>query len=304
MLKLLAPDIFVYDAEWVIDPLTCRLVYGLPAEMSDQAVIEHAYAEARAKQERAGRVPDERPFVKTSLCRIVAISAVKRVERRGQVKLTLKSLPAVEGMLLSERDIVDKFLGGVGAVMPQLVGYNCRQADMPILLQRAIAYGLHQPEFGKRPKKSWEGVDYFTKYSDFHVDLMDIVSNSSFGSSTPSLHEICVASGIPGKFLAGGDDVAALWLEGRMTRIVQYNQCDVLSQYELLMRVALLAGLIEPAAYAEEQRVFGELLGELIAAGGAIGSHINEYVTERQRLRHALNPPAPEPVAAPVLELV
>lgn len=295
MLKLLAPDIFVYDVEWVADPAIGRLVYGLPAETPDLEVIEHMYAQARTKQEKAGRVPDERPFLKTSLCKIVAISAVKRLERKGTVRLQLKSLPAIEGMMLDERDILDKFLSSVGATKPQLVGYNCREADMPMLLQRATALGLHQPQFGARPNKPWEGVDYFAKATDWHIDLLDVLANYSRGNQMPSLHEICIACGIPGKFMTSGDDVTSMWMNGERQKIVQYNQCDVLSQYELLMRVALLAGLITPDAYVKEQEIFGQLLGDLIGLNPTASKHLSAYVTERQRLRHAFTPPAPEP---------
>lgn len=307
MLKLLPADAWIYDCEWTPDPVTIRLVYALPCDMPDSDVIEHAYATARAKQERSGRTPDERPMLKTALCRIVAVSAVKRSERGGKVRLSLKSLPALDGAPYDERDLVDKFLASVGAAQPQLVGFACREADLPILIQRAIVHRLHQPQFAKRPDKPWLGVDYFAKQTDWHVDLLDILSNYSRGTQMPSLHEICVASGIPGKFLVGGGDVAKLWAEGKVTEIVRYNQCDVLSQYELYMRVALLAGLIAPDKYAEEEALFAQLLVDLIGTETLVGpsqEHLVAYTAERHRLRQALYPrPDPAPVESPELAL-
>ena len=303
MLKLLSPDVWVYDVEWAIDPFSCCLVYGLPLDTPPQAAIEHAYAVERAKQEKYGREPDATPMVKTSLCRVVAISALKRTERRGTVRLQLKSMRGGAGDL--EREAVDRFLTRVGQVKPQLVGFSSRESDMPVLLQRAVAYGLHQPQFGSRPEKPWLGVDYFAKQTDFHIDLLDILSNYSRGKQMPSLHEACVTSGIPGKFLAGGKDVTAMWLAGETDQIVRYNQCDVLSEYELLMRVALFAGLIEPEAYHAEERTFTAFLDELAAAGEG---HVLQYRDERERLRNALgivrpNPAPAEDTEPPQLEL-
>lgn len=302
MLKLLPADAWIYDCEFVPDPATCRLVYGLPADLADRGVLEDVWRREREKQAKQGRTPDDRPMVKTSICRIVAISAVKRSERGGKVRLSLKSLPSLDGSELAERDIVDKFLSAAGTLQPQLVGFSSREADLPILLQRATAHALHQPQFCKRPEKPWLGVDYFAKATDWHVDLLDILSNYSRGKQMPSLHEICVASGIPGKFREHGADVAELWLDGQIAEIVRYNQCDVLSQYELYIRVALLAGLITPEQHAVELAALVAMVSELIqpAVGNLLApaqTHLSDWLSERQRLRRALGIADPAPAA-------
>lgn len=281
MLKRLARNVWVYDVEWAPDPAVGRQVYGLPADMPDRDVIEEMFR-------RGGATPDNpRPFLKTTLCRIVSTAVfARRSDSEGAVRFTLRSLPAIGGPPIPEREILNQFLAGIGKQHPQLVGFNCIEADLPIILQRAVAHQLHQPEFSKRPNKPWEGIDYFMKHSEWHVDLKDMLGG--FGKATPSLHELCVACGIPGKFYSHGADVLDLWLAGDVDTIARYDQCDVLSSYELFMRVALLAGFVTPEAFEAERMLFTEYLTAL--AGDEKDSHLLRYLEESRRLRQALTP--------------
>jgi 3'-5' exonuclease len=275
MLKFLASEVWVYDAEWVPDPISGRRAYGLSDDLDDAEVVAIMYAKGGATLE------NPYPFLKTVLCRIVSIAALKRRKTENGLVLEVKSIPAFDGpMDLSEADIISKFLSGVGAAKPQLVGYNCKSADLPALLQRAIVNEVVSKKFCARPAKPWEGVDYFAKYSDHHIDLMEMLAG--WGKGTPSLHEIATACRIPGKLDTTGDDVAELWATGQRKRIIGYNITDVLTQYELLMRVALFAGFVSPLEYAEERVTFDSLLGDL----GATNPQIRAYAFERQQLNH------------------
>ncbi|HCZ48898.1 MAG TPA: hypothetical protein DCZ11_07820, partial [Gammaproteobacteria bacterium] len=57
----------------------------------------------------------------------------------------------------AERHVVGTFLDAVGEYRPQLVGYNSINADLKILLQRAVVNGLSAAAFCRRPDKPWEG---------------------------------------------------------------------------------------------------------------------------------------------------
>ena len=39
------------------------------------------------------------------------------------------------------------------------------------MIQRGIANRSRCPEFGTRPGKPWEGIDYFHRFSEAHIDL-------------------------------------------------------------------------------------------------------------------------------------
>jgi len=126
--------------------------------------------------------------------------------------------------------------------------------------------GLSAAEFCRRPDKPWEGVDYFAR-GDAHVDIKDIVGG--WGKATPSLHELAVLSGIPGKLDVDGNAVANLWLDGHLDRIVAYNECDALTTYLVWLRLAHLGGHFNDGEYATEQQRVRELIVTEIAAGRA-----------------------------------
>lgn len=249
MIKLFAPDQLVFDCEWVPDTATGRRVYGLPSILSDGEVRDEMFREAGADEDHP------RPYLKTALCRIISIAAIRRVSSGGTVTFSRVSLPHI-GQRKSEREIIHGFLTAIGRKQPQLVSFNGVSADLPALIQRAAVHRIAAPDFCRRPSKPWEGVDYFSKYSDWNVDLKDVLSNYSYGKSTPSLHEIAAACGIPAKQHGAGGDVLDLWLNGEMDGIVRYSQRDTLTTYLLWLRVAHLAGHLTTAALEAEEAQF------------------------------------------------
>lgn len=249
MFKSVWDTVWLFDCEWVPDHHAGRLAYGLPLGMPESDVIATMFSHAGATPE------NPRPYLKTALCRIVALSAIKRTGRGTTVSLELKSLCG------AEREIIEPFLRGVGKVRPQLVGYNSKDADLPALIQRAITLKIAAPAFCQRPAKPWEGVDYFDRYSDAHVDLKQVLSG--FGRSTPTQHEIASACGIPSKIGVTGTDVLDLWTAGRIADIVRYNQGDCVTLYLLFLRVALLAGFVTDEEHDAELAVLRQTFRDI-----------------------------------------
>lgn len=276
MFKLVAKHVWAFDAEWVPDPLSGRLAYDCAAEWDDDAVVEEMWRHGGATSE----IP--RPYLKTVLCRVVSVAAVVREQQAdGSVKHRLTSLPRSSDGLLAERDLLHRFLSQVGAVRPQLVGFNSTSADLPALFQRALVNGLHLKDVCTRPNKPWEGVDYFAKGSDHNVDLKDIFGG--WGKATPSLHEIATACGIPGKMGTDGASVVDLWRQGRIREIVQYNEYDAISTFLLWLRAAHLGGFITSEAYEGEQEQFEAMLRTRALQDG--NAHLKTYVEQWERLR-------------------
>jgi len=282
MFKRVHDQVWAFDAEWVPDPPTGRAVYGLPEEISDEEVVEEMWQRGGATEE------DPRPYLKTILCRVVSIAAVTRSVEGGQVQVGLHSLPDVAGGQLeaSEADVIGRFLEGVGKQKPQLVGYNSEGADLRIFLQRAVANGVAAPDFARRPNKPWEGVDYFVTTADWHIDLIEVVGGR--GRSRPSLHELAVSCGIPGKFTGAGSDVLALWRAGQVEGIVAYNEFDALTTYLLWLRVAHFGGFFSAAQYEQEQERVVELLQ---SESGRGRPHLKDYLKEWERVRAAVGRP-------------
>lgn len=257
MLKRIAGEIWAFDAEWVPDPEAGRRLYQLPGDLPDAEVMQ-------AMWEHDGSTADHpQPFLKLALCRLVSVAAVIRcASAEGAVSLSLKSLPTQRDNVLGqgEAEILALFLETVGKRGPQLVGFNSQAADLKLMIQRGIIQGISVPTFCTRPDKPWEGTDYFARFGDDHIDLQEVVS--SFGKGTPSLHELAVLSGIPGKLGVAGDNVAQMWLDGQLKDIIAYNETDALTTYLVWLRVAHFAGFFTREGYAHEQELVRQLLVE------------------------------------------
>lgn len=253
MFKIVANDVWAFDAEWVPDPVSGRAAYDLPSTLSDFEVIEEMWRQGGATPE------NPKPYLKTVLCRVVSVACVTRkVLKPGEVRLALFSLPEPKESPLDEGVLIERFLSGIGKNKPQLVGFNSISADVMILVQRGVVNGLRIPEFCKRPEKPWEGNDYFARFSDWNVDLREDLGGS--GRTVPSLHEIATACGIPGKIDVSGEGVVDLWLNSEVRRIVQYNEWDALTTYLLWLRTAHFGGFLTTKSYEAEQAQLEELL--------------------------------------------
>jgi hypothetical protein len=272
--------VWAFDLEWVPDPLAGRLLHALPDTATD--------AEVLAEMWRAGGATDEdpTPFLKTAVCRIVSIAVLERRARgSGDVALNLLSLPRDPASAEDAREanLVGTFLEALGKHQPQLVGFNSHDSDLKILIQRGLVLGVQAADFARRPEKPWLGTDYFARGSESNVDLKEIVGG--WGKAVPSLHELAVQSGIPGKVGVDGNDVARLWLEGRLDEIVAYNEMDALTTYLVWLRLAHFAGHFTNAAYADEQARLRALVEREIAGGKR---HLARYLDEWDRLGAAV----------------
>ena len=278
MFKSIKNEVWAFDCEWIPDPQAGRILFDLPAATPDRQSVEALWAAGGATAE------EPRPFLKTVLCRVVSIAAVRRVKSQtGDVKVDLLWLPRSpdDPEQALEKNVLSKFMHALGQRQPQLVGFNSRSADLKILIQRAVANGLSFPEFCRRPDKPWEGVDYFARDNDCHVDLMDILSGFGQGKSV-ALHEIAKLSGIPGKFETAGEEVAPMWLDGHWREIIQYNCFDALTTYLVWLRMAHFAGHFTAPQYQEEQGRVKDLLLELSERNET--AFLDRYLEEWDRL--------------------
>ncbi len=281
MIKNVMKRVWAFDIEWVPDPVAGRILYELPEDTDAAETMKVMWERGGATEE------NPTPFLKTAICRVVSVAAVERRQQPdGSVKLNLMALPhdPSNPEESSESNVVGTFLEALGKARPQVVGFNSIQSDLKILIQRGLVLGLSAPAFCERPEKPWEGIDYFARASDWNIDLKDIVGG--WGLASPSLHEIAVQSGIPGKMGVDGNDVAPLWLEGKLDRIVHYNECDALTTYLVWLRLAHFAGFFDDREYVREQEFVADLLQTEITKGGR--EHLEEYLGAWNGLRNSL----------------
>ena len=74
MFKTVNKDVWVFDVVWVLDPEAGRRLFELPQDTLNIDVLKQMWEEGRADQE------NPMPYFKTSICRIVSIAAIIRIE--------------------------------------------------------------------------------------------------------------------------------------------------------------------------------------------------------------------------------
>ena len=278
MFKTIQPKVFSFDVEWTPDPVAAEILTGVK-----QNPPHSLPAAFRSIWDYGGATEDDlQPYIKTILCRVVSIAGILREQLPKQPPaLRLISIPAdpASKEKSSEPKVLEAFFKAVGRSQPQLVGYNSLNADLPILLQRAIVQGISSHGFGKRPDKPWEGIDYFVQGGEYHIDLATILGKYK---NTPSLHEVATLSGIPGKIKVAGDSVADMWLIGKLKQIVEYNEFDAFTTHLLWARIAHFADLLSDEEYDLELQLTRELLEQEIENGK---EHLTLFIEEWERLQ-------------------
>lgn len=250
-----------FDMEWVPDAAGSRRLFDLADDVTEldamQALWEHA--------PKYDADANPRPFLKYMFSRVVSIAFLSRrayynTDNERVIEFGLNSFPSLPlgEESVSEAEIIERFLYSVGKRKPQLVGYNSGESDMQVLIQRGMINEVAAADLCKRPDKPWEGIDYFKRWdNEDHLDLLKLFSSRDM---TPRLDELAKLCGFPGKIDVKGDQVTDLWLAGDLTKIVEYNQIDVLNTYLVWLRVVRFCGKLGDEEYFQEQEVFREFL--------------------------------------------
>ena len=204
---------------------------------------------------------------------MVSIAAVIRTVKQGEVQHRLYALP--EGPeALPEDELLRRFLVAIGDRKPQLVGFNSRDSDLPILVQRAMVHRLSIPGLGRSAEK-WAPGDFFDRYGNQHVDLREITG--AWGKASSTLHELATACGIPGKLGTDGRSVIDLWRTGDIRAIVRYNQFDALTTFLVWLRAMTLAGHLTPENLEAEEAQVRALVQQKTAVDPAFGLYLEGW---------------------------
>jgi 3'-5' exonuclease len=147
---------------------------------------------------------------------------------------------------------------------PQLVTFNGRGFDLPVLEMAAFRYGISAP--------GWFGVDgpgspraRFQQRK--HIDLMEFITSHGAVRQVGGLNLLATLLHKPGKMDTKGSMVQELWDAGEHLRIDDYCLCDVLDTYFVHLRLAVLRGLVRP----EDEN------GLVESAHKLIEEHVGEY---------------------------
>jgi len=229
--------ILVCDIETIPDCAGIRKIYDLPAELPDQDVAEVAF------QKR--RVQSGTDFLALHLHRVVVISCVLRND--DGVKLFSLGEPEVD-----EAAAIQRFFEGINRYVPQLVSWNGRGFDLPVLANRALIHGVTAACFWDTgaDNKDFKWSNYINRFHDRHLDLMDVLS--LYGGRGSPLDELARLAGFPGKLGIGGGAVWESYRAGKLESIRNYCEADTANTYLLFLRFQLLRCVYTPERYQSE----------------------------------------------------
>ncbi len=220
--------VIVWDIETVPDLRGYAAANGMGAAATDDEVRE-AIGEK---------------FSKHIYHSIVCIGAL--VAHREQGVWTVDALGAPHVGDRSEKQLIAAFVDKIGELSPQLITFNGNSFDLPVLRYRAMINKVPAPGLSAR--------SYFNRYTDDALDLCDVLSSfSSQGKAT--LHEICKVMELPGKpDSIDGGEVARYFREGKIQKIADYCETDIVNTYRVWLRYELFRGRLARAEFeASEQ---------------------------------------------------
>lgn len=141
-----------------------------------------------------------------------------------------------------EAAILRGFAGYVDDKQPDLVTFNGRGFDLPVITARCLRHGI---PFERRFQRD---VSY--RYTtDGHMDVADFLSDYGAGRAA-TLDVWSKLIGLPGKMDVAGADVATLIADGRIEDVETYCMTDVVSTWALALRTELVRGLSREACVA------------------------------------------------------
>jgi predicted PolB exonuclease-like 3'-5' exonuclease len=230
--------VLAFDIETVPDCAGIRKLYDLPADLTDADVAELAF------QKR--RVQTGSDFLPAYLQRVVVISCVARDDEG--VKIFSIGEPERD-----EKAAIHRFFDAIDRKTPQLVSWNGKGFDIPVLNHRALMHGICCTRFWENgdEDQSFRYNNYVNRYQTRHLDLMDQLAMFNARNFAP-LDEMAQLSGLPGKLGIGGAEVWPSYIKGEIQAIRDYCEVDVANTFLLFLRFQMMRGLLQPDHYQAE----------------------------------------------------
>ena len=221
------PGFLVFDCESIPDGKLLNIVKYPTESLTSQEAVARAQAEARAHSGGSD-------FLPVTFQLPIAISIL-----RVGADFTLQALACLDAPQYRPRVLIEQFWAGLvhyhqhfhGQV--KMVTFNGRGFDLPLLEMAAFRYGLSAPQLLSGHHK---------RYDDWHLDLMDWLTNYGAIRLSGGLNMLAKLLGKPGKMEVTGKKVYSMWRDGKLAEINDYCLRDTLDTYFVFLRTRVLAG--------------------------------------------------------------
>lgn len=248
----------VFDIETIPDAQGLRALLDVPAETSDEDVVEIALHQRRQK--------NGTEFLPLHLHRICAISCALRQGDQFRV-WTLGEESA------SEAEIIQRFFDGIEKYTPQIISWNGSGFDLPVLHYRGLQHSVNASRYWELgdDDKDFKWSNYISRYHMRHLDLMDVMAMYNPRANAP-LDDLAKLCGFPGKLGMDGSKVWDAFKAGKLNEIRDYCETDVANTHLVYLRFQLMRGQLTQEAYAREIALVKETLQ------GYEGDHWEAYM--------------------------
>ena len=236
-------NILVFDIETVPDTESGAKILDLK-NLSDKDIIK---AMEHTQLQKNGSI-----FQPLHLHKIVAISVLYK----NNEKLSLLSLGDENS---KEKDILKKFFSAIDKYQPQLVSWNGKGFDSPVIHYRSLIHEVSSIKYWDKGEddREFKWNNYLNRYHERHLDLMDVLSG--FKKPAP-LTDIAQLIGAPGKYGIDGSKVTDYYLQNNIKKIRDYCETDVLNTYFVFLRYQLISNSISKEKYLESKSEILEFL--------------------------------------------
>ena len=229
--------VLAFDIETIPDCAGIRRLYDLPADLPDAETAEVAFQKRRALSGN--------DFLPPHLQRVIVISCVLR--HGDEVRVFSIGEPDA-----TEEIAIQRFFEGINKYTPQIVSWNGRNFDLPVLVARGLINGVAAACFWDtgQDNKDAKWANYINRFHDRHLDLMDVLS--LYGARGSPLDELARLSGFPGKLGVGGASVWESYRRGAIAAIRDYCETDCANTYLLYLRFQLMRCALTREQYDHE----------------------------------------------------
>lgn len=253
----MTPNYLVFDIETIPDVDVLRIWQpDMPVEWTDEQVVDHAQQLQYAKNQST--------FLPVYTHKVACISYVYR----SNEVLKIGSIGQVAD---PEIELVRKFFEIIERKTPQIISWNGKGFDAPVLQYRSLLHGIVAPKYWDQGENNRENKwnNYLGKYHSQHLDLMDLIG--SYQAKAP-LDIISKMLGAPGKSGFDGKNVWDAWRQGKLADIRHYCETDVVNTYLVFARFQYIRGNWPLEHYQNEITLLrstlenkGEQWGEFLA---------------------------------------
>jgi hypothetical protein len=195
------------------------------------------------------KYPDERLSPEEAVCRAQAEAREKSFTNSDFLPVTfqfpvavcvirvgsdflIQKITSLDAPQFRPREIATKFWSGLAGLKAKLVTFNGRGFDLPLMEMAAFRFGCSGRDYFLNSRNRFNG----------HIDLCDWLSNFGATRMNGGLDLFSKLLGKPGKMEVSGDQVYAMYREGRLQQINDYCMFDTLDTYFVFLRTRVLTG--------------------------------------------------------------